>query len=70
MLDTRAAFAIILRRLTLLEQQQEKTMSLGQDILDAVTAETTAVDGMLVILQKMAGNFARLLCGLKNKYQC
>jgi hypothetical protein len=58
MLDTRAAFAIILRRLTnletLLTKQGAEQMSLEQDVLDAVTAETTAVDGMLAIVQSYA----------------
>ena len=41
----------VLARLAVLEKQGDRFMALGQDILDAVTAETTSVDSVLALLQ-------------------
>jgi hypothetical protein len=47
----RTLLCVVFQKLENLERQGEKLMALGQDILDAVTAETTIVDSYLALVQ-------------------
>lgn len=43
-------------QLNRIERQETKFMALGQDILDAVAAETTAVDSVIAYIQGLVKN--------------